>query len=405
MKKILISGGWGYGNLGDEAILVATLKMIYNIIPDAEITILSPNPIDTYYNLNPYFDKINVIPSFHSLLFRLEGFRLLTPWTENKIVNIIYKINRRLGILKKKIISQIYYKNHIRILDYISTKYNHIYDPLFSESDLLILSGGGYLNNWYDKLISHYIEVKYADKNNLNYCLIGQTLGPFSEISTKKWVEEILQNSKYTIFRDKDSFKDFPKIFDYSSNYNNIPDIALSDYEISSNQSTICFIPFSNKIAQNANKIANNLIYLQKKTGLKIVLTISQTWSTGHDINTQLYKLLKTKSANVIHIIPNNVKELQTILSSSVLTISENLHGLILAYRSGAKVISLNKGRKFVSFMKMIDNYECICDPYMMDKEDTLYNKYIGFNKDNKKLENFKEQIKNEFQYILNVSN
>lgn len=44
MPKILISGYYGFGNIGDEAILETMLRRIHTVIPNAEITVLSASP-------------------------------------------------------------------------------------------------------------------------------------------------------------------------------------------------------------------------------------------------------------------------------------------------------------------------------------------------------------------------
>ena len=42
-KKILIAGGYGYGNIGDEAQLAANLEHWKNIVPDCTLTVLTPD--------------------------------------------------------------------------------------------------------------------------------------------------------------------------------------------------------------------------------------------------------------------------------------------------------------------------------------------------------------------------
>jgi len=47
MKKIIISGWFGSGNAGDEAILLSEIKMFKRFLPKAKITVLSENPTYT----------------------------------------------------------------------------------------------------------------------------------------------------------------------------------------------------------------------------------------------------------------------------------------------------------------------------------------------------------------------
>lgn len=47
MTKLVISGYYGFGNAGDEAMLAAILEAILEVIPDADITVISGNPKQT----------------------------------------------------------------------------------------------------------------------------------------------------------------------------------------------------------------------------------------------------------------------------------------------------------------------------------------------------------------------
>lgn len=44
MNRIVISGYYGFGNAGDEAMLAAILEAILEVLPDADITVISGNP-------------------------------------------------------------------------------------------------------------------------------------------------------------------------------------------------------------------------------------------------------------------------------------------------------------------------------------------------------------------------
>lgn len=47
MPKVVLSGYFGFGNAGDEAILAAEVAALRQLIPDIEITVLSGNPSET----------------------------------------------------------------------------------------------------------------------------------------------------------------------------------------------------------------------------------------------------------------------------------------------------------------------------------------------------------------------
>lgn len=47
MPKVVLSGYFGFGNAGDEAILAATVAALRRVVPDLTITVLSGNPAET----------------------------------------------------------------------------------------------------------------------------------------------------------------------------------------------------------------------------------------------------------------------------------------------------------------------------------------------------------------------
>ena len=47
MYRILISGYYGFNNIGDESILTAVVGSLRDAIPDIDITVLSQNPDST----------------------------------------------------------------------------------------------------------------------------------------------------------------------------------------------------------------------------------------------------------------------------------------------------------------------------------------------------------------------
>lgn len=72
--KIVISGFYGAGNLGDESILSSILSSIKNQYPNAEFTILSFNPVETskLYSVNAIF-RPDFGPSLRACLSKLLG--------------------------------------------------------------------------------------------------------------------------------------------------------------------------------------------------------------------------------------------------------------------------------------------------------------------------------------------
>src|SRR6056297_2399375 len=91
MKRIMISGYYGFDNLGDEAILGSMIKMIKRINPDIEITILSNKAEQTSkrYDVNSVYryDTFKIMSTMkRSDIFISGGGSLLQDVTSMKSV-------------------------------------------------------------------------------------------------------------------------------------------------------------------------------------------------------------------------------------------------------------------------------------------------------------------------------
>ncbi|MCD8297503.1 MAG: polysaccharide pyruvyl transferase family protein [Prevotella sp.] len=401
--RILLSGGWGYGNLGDDAILIATLKNIYSIQSTAEVCILSANPHETYYNIKHLFPDAKIRHSFHPILFgnvhRVIFQQFLYNYTY--IDKIIKHLNRKLLKRQEKRLSKNIFKNTERILAYIDKLNNFEYKNLFQNSDFYIMSGGGYLNDWMQMGVSKYIEVMYAHKYKVPVSLIGQTIGPFDTSFQKEIVRKILNLSSHVYFRDKGSYSDFASEFDDFRSAKAMPDIALSDEYHFSKKRMLTFIPFLNDIKENIDIISQNIIEISLKYNLQVNLTISQLWVGPMQLVQELFEKTKSSNIDVQIIIPENENCLQTILGKSELVISQNLHGLIMAYRAGTPIICLNSRRKFLTFMEQINSLDCLISPENIKSKDCLANLYEIARIKERTVNDFKREIHDIFEWVL----
>ena len=114
--------------------------------------------------------------------------------------------------------------------------------------------------------------------------------------------------------------------------------------------------------------IIENIRAIVDDAGCKVVITVSQQWPWCMQVATSFYLAMRNKGLEVRYIIPEDYKELERILSSAQFVFSQNLHGLILAYRGHTPVVSLNDRRKFVSFMKTIGHEENLIAPSRITK-------------------------------------
>lgn len=401
-KKIIISGGWGYANLGDDAILISTIENILDVCQDVDIVVLSSNVSETYLNIHNLFSNIEIVDSFHSLLLGDQKRSQSVLLSNFGYYNLILKLLNKIQYSIKKKLSLHYYKNYLRVFDFLDSYKSYNYKRLFKEADLYIMSGGGFLNDWIDIDVSKFLEVSYASKYGLPVVVLGQTIGPFKNTVAKSITHETLKNASDIIFRDSDSYKDFDIAGMEIPFTKAMPDIATSSLMTFSKRKYITFIPYNREIIDNIDIIIKNLGFLQKKTELTIVITVSQLWPWTIKIATQFTMALLSKGLKVDLKIPRTYSDLQDMLGKSSLVISQNLHGLIMAYRAGTPIISLNGRRKFKTFMEKVNLSNSILIPKDIKNEDEFYRKYFDSLKETNISEIFKNEVHSIFVYILN---
>lgn len=398
IMKIILSGGWGYFNLGDDAILLATLANIYRIYPHAEIIVMSTNINETLSILLKDYSNVRVVPSFHTILSGSISINQLYPLETSLLEKLLIKgSNRLLSFFRK--LSAMHKYNRKEVFMSLIDSYFPFFNQIFCNCDMYIMSGGGYLNDWIDLSISKYFEVLYVRKFHKKVFIVGQTIGPFSNLFARKIVKEIIDCSSFIAFRDEESYQEFSS---YLSMKILMPDIALSSPSCISKEPQIVFIPFNREILECIDLITMNLKILCKNTSCKrIILTVSQLWAWAIEYTYKIYFKLIKLGVSVEVLIPKNVLELQELLGKSSLVISQNLHGLIMGYRAGVPVISLNTRRKFKTFMKQIDCEECMVAPHDIDSGTCFLQLYKISIKKRNKTEGLQKEVYRIFNKIL----
>ena len=76
-KRIVISGYYGFNNSGDEAMLFAILKTLYQQFGDTDITVISGNPERTTHTFGvkerPRFDGFSILKCWDNADLLLRG--------------------------------------------------------------------------------------------------------------------------------------------------------------------------------------------------------------------------------------------------------------------------------------------------------------------------------------------
>jgi polysaccharide pyruvyl transferase CsaB len=106
MYKILISGYYGFNNIGDEAVLRTVIDNLRNNMDDIDITILSQNPEDTRekygVHAQPRMSLPKIIKAVKSCDMLISGGGSLLQDTTSKISILYYLFIIRLALLFKK---------------------------------------------------------------------------------------------------------------------------------------------------------------------------------------------------------------------------------------------------------------------------------------------------------------
>jgi polysaccharide pyruvyl transferase WcaK-like protein len=178
-KRLYLTGGWGYGNKGDNAILLAMLHTLNseNTPFDLHLVSFSPDEIRRMHNLNGF-------PSIHSLLVRRKRFYYF-----RRVAILIWQwTNDRFG---KGIMLSFALKKHLKAI---------------KAADIVIMGGGGYFNDaWEEALPARLLEIEFASAMGTPLMLYAQTVGPFSEKNSKTILRKALKDVAYIAYRDAQS--------------------------------------------------------------------------------------------------------------------------------------------------------------------------------------------------------
>lgn len=350
MMRIVLSGGWGYKNLGDDAILDSTIKLLTDKYQDCIIDVLTYDVEDSRIHSA---SNINLCGSAHSYL-DLNVSNFLYPEIESA-----YTIPVRVycKIIKKIADSLIWYN-----IKSISGCLRNVEDVIKS-ADIYIMCGGGYFNEkWLSKVRANIAEINIAKKYNIPVYIFGPTIGSFDANMSAK-IAECFSYAKKISVRDESSYS---QVRQYRCDVTLIPDVALSTWinieKINKNK-TIGLI-FTNPDAQFQEVLVDSLVaFMSLNPEWELKLFLSRLWKYDFVSVKKLQKRLLIRGVDAEIFFPASFKKLETGLSSCQLVISENLHGLILAARNLVPIIAINdyavgspNYKKFVSFLKQSDS-------------------------------------------------
>lgn len=203
-KKIVIIGGFGWKDIGDEAMPQAIIYNLRKTIPNLDIVMLSPNPAYTtayhkersIYDINAYLNKKSKLIS-HLINNKFLLLRLL-----GRIVNKVYP-SRLIYFLR-----WIYFLAAVKLYNYkINLPLNKIAKNIINEisnADLLFNNGGGNINSLlYGELYKQTLTILAASILKVPVILSGQTIGPITKKIHEFVVKKALNKVDTVTFRDR----------------------------------------------------------------------------------------------------------------------------------------------------------------------------------------------------------
>ena len=178
-RKIVIIGGFGWEDIGDEAMPQAVIYNLRRTISNLEIVMLSPQPAyTTKYHKERSIHDINAYLNRQSwIISKLTSRRL---GIVGKIVNRVYP--RRLVYFSRWLYFLVVAKCHSHKINLPLNKMaKEILNELAS-ADLLFNNGGGNINTlFYGELYKQTLTILAASILKIPVILSGQTIGPLTK--------------------------------------------------------------------------------------------------------------------------------------------------------------------------------------------------------------------------------
>jgi len=189
-QKILVLGGYGYGNTGDEAQLSASLKLLKEEFPDVLIKVLTPDEHRTFLEHN------------HPLV----GPAPRKAFYDSDIFNY-YWLRNRCSKFKFWLISVLIYLNAYLVranfpTAFLNAKRASLLEEIKSSS-LIYFCGGGYLTGkTLSRLWDSCVTIAIAKVLKIPVCLSGQTIGVWGNHFNRKIAKWGLGKSDLISVRD-----------------------------------------------------------------------------------------------------------------------------------------------------------------------------------------------------------
>ncbi|WP_179958419.1 polysaccharide pyruvyl transferase family protein [Chitinimonas arctica] len=347
-KRLYVTGGWGYGNKGDNAILMGMLETFRRDFKDVALHMTSFEPTE--------------LKRMHGLNAQVSIHKLLT-WKNplSYFRRLALMIWSATGVMLSPALNR-----HLREM---------------AASDAVVMGGGGYFNDaWKDALPSRIWEIRFAKAAGTPLIIYGQTVGPFSEENCANLLKTSLDSVAYIAYRDVQSAKTL-RLADYSESTmgltadeaNLIPKIAtpadrakfcpngksklvgVMIQHLRRHESPTGASP-RGQITDNTryyDEVCGALARIAKDGDVSFVIIPSTTWDQSSC--DKVAEGLAAKGIKDVHLL--NDPDIDTFVracQSVDVMISTNMHPVIIAATAGIPSIALSYHYKLDDFMASI---------------------------------------------------
>jgi polysaccharide pyruvyl transferase WcaK-like protein len=187
--NVLIAGGYGNSNTGDEAQLGATISHWKRLCPNVKLTILSPDPEYTKKEHGEHSEMAPRVTLFDANKSGDYGssnfwFKWRFRWIKPHMLFLARLYHKGLPLVGA-------YRHEVHLIN------------LIANADVLHLSGGGYLTGMtLSRLWENMLIIRIADILGTPVILSGQTIGVFKDDMSKKLACWGLKKAKLIYLRD-----------------------------------------------------------------------------------------------------------------------------------------------------------------------------------------------------------
>lgn len=341
--SILITGGYGYQNVGDEAQLGANLSRWKEIVPECKIRVFSPNP--------EYTEQHHKVKSFRApRIIWFHADRNSDYTTSNR------RFQRRFFNVKLRMVSSVHLMRiGLPALFCKPSEYALLNE--ISKADVLHVSGGGFLTGMTrSRLWENCLLMRLCHLLGTPVILTGQTIGVFKSKTDRKLAKWGLEHAKLIYLRDNgESEADVNALGIIGSHVQSTFDDALfcekaeeetinkylQQYGISSDQKYIAINFHSWKLSDSevlnlAKRMADLCDYIVNKYGLQIIFIPMHP----KDIQPEKLVIQNMKSTASLLEYNYNYKVAKGVYGRAVFVITMKHHPIIFAYGEGTPSIA-----------------------------------------------------------------